>query len=205
MYSEALSRIVLELKCEFAAQRVLLAVRRLAVLYRKAGFNPDEPRDDHGRWTDAGGTNASIGGLIDNIDLGSLLQEIAYPGDYHDVVRDHMVKVFRSVGHVVVTEVSLTLPGTPPITARLDILTRSPNGTLSGVEIKTGENPTYTAEQAIVYPHAIGGAGVVSLDGKISALGLTPGSRLPPFGITELYAPRPGEPLRLRELPADPL
>jgi hypothetical protein len=33
-----------------------LAWARLAQIERwKAGFNPDQPRDDHGRWTDAGG------------------------------------------------------------------------------------------------------------------------------------------------------
>jgi len=38
-----------------AAMRVQLAWARLAQIERwKAGFNPDQPRDDHGRWTDAG-------------------------------------------------------------------------------------------------------------------------------------------------------
>jgi len=40
-----------------AALRVQLAWARLAQIERwKAGFNPDQPRDDHGRWTDAGGS-----------------------------------------------------------------------------------------------------------------------------------------------------
>lgn len=198
---QAIRSTLLAQKFQIAAERVLLAAERLASLLRKANFDPEQPRDDHGRWTDTG---ASVTDLIDGIDPDELLQDVAYPGDYHDVVRDHMVEVFRAAGHTVVTEVRLTLPGTPPITARLDILTVSPNGTLSGVEIKTGDNPTYTAEQAIVYPHAIGGAGVFSMDQKIRALGLTPGKPLPPFVITELYAAYPGAKLRLRDLPADP-
>lgn len=192
----------LELRYEVAALRLELALKRLVALLRKTNFDPDQPRDDQGRWTDAGAETA-LADLVDEIDP-TLLQDIAYPGDYHDFVRDHMVDVFRAAGHTVVTEVRLTLPGTPPITARIDILTVSPNGTLSGVEIKTGENPTYTAEQAIVYPHAIGGAGVFSIDQKIRSLGLTPGEPLPPFVITELYAAYPGAKLRLRDLPAEP-
>lgn len=32
----------------------------------KAGFNPDQPRDGHGRWTDSGGSNIGVGN--ENID-----------------------------------------------------------------------------------------------------------------------------------------
>ena len=45
---------VLAIKCEIAGRRVVLAARRFATLLRKAGVNPDQPRDDQGRWTDTG-------------------------------------------------------------------------------------------------------------------------------------------------------
>lgn len=45
---------LLALKCEIAARRVVLAAEKVASRLRKAGFNPDQPRDDGGRWTDAG-------------------------------------------------------------------------------------------------------------------------------------------------------
>jgi hypothetical protein len=48
---------LLALKSELAAQRFLLAARRLAAVLRKAGFNPDQPRDDQGRWIDSGGAD----------------------------------------------------------------------------------------------------------------------------------------------------
>ncbi len=59
MYDIELKRAVLELKWEIAAQRFLLAARRLAALLRKANFNPAQPRvpagnADGGRWTDMG-------------------------------------------------------------------------------------------------------------------------------------------------------
>lgn len=56
-FDEALREVrspLLALKCELAAQRVLLAARHVAILLRKSGFNPDQPRDDQGRWTDTG-------------------------------------------------------------------------------------------------------------------------------------------------------
>jgi hypothetical protein len=50
----------LALKCELAAQRVLLAARGVARLLRKAGFNPDQLRDDRGRWTDTGAGEGAV-------------------------------------------------------------------------------------------------------------------------------------------------
>ena len=45
---------LLELRYDIAYIRLLVAdLRRHLAL--KTGFNPDQPRDDHGRWTDAGG------------------------------------------------------------------------------------------------------------------------------------------------------
>ena len=45
---------LLELRSGLAYLRLLVADLRLH-LALKAGFNPDQPRDDQGRWTDAGG------------------------------------------------------------------------------------------------------------------------------------------------------
>ena len=105
-------------------------VRELRLhLELRAGFNPDQPRDDQGRWTDAGGEGAAFEALLRDIDGDTLPSDVAYPGDFHDVVRDHVVKVLRHYGNKVETEVSLVLPGNPPFTARLDILARGPQGT----------------------------------------------------------------------------
>jgi hypothetical protein len=53
------------------------------------------------------------------------------------------------------------------VAARIDILARDPNGVLYGLEVKTGNDPTFTPGQRVVYPHAIGGAGVMSFDPRI--------------------------------------
>jgi hypothetical protein len=66
-----------------------------------------------------------------------------------------------------------------------------------GVEIKTGENPDFTLEQKIVYPHVIFGSGVVSPDSKIGDLGWRPNAPLPPIPIYFIYAPGPGLPYQV--------
>ena len=200
-----LEREHLILKSEISAFRMYLAARRLtALLLKGAGFNPDQPRDDHGRWTDGGGDSAQFDKLLASLKGDQIFQDIAYPGDFHDVVRDYVVKALRAGGNAVETEVSLVLPGTPPMAARLDILARGPKGTLFGIDVKTGLNPTFTPGQQVVYPHAIGGAGVISFDSKIRNLKLIPGERLPAFPISVVYANGPGEPLEVVPLPAEP-
>ena len=81
-------------------------------------------------------------------------------------------------------------------TARLDILCVAPSGILIGLEIKTGDDPTFTDQQMIVYPHAIAGAGVMSPDSKVTAVGRLPNTELPPFPIIIMYAEAPGLPYR---------
>lgn len=54
MTARGLRGKVLRLKWLVAATRFEIAMHRHA-LALKAGFNPDQPRDEQGRWTDAGG------------------------------------------------------------------------------------------------------------------------------------------------------
>lgn len=44
------------LRWQSAALRVQLSFLILAHLCRKAGFDPDQPRDEQGRWMDTGGS-----------------------------------------------------------------------------------------------------------------------------------------------------
>lgn len=143
--------------------------------------------------------------LLSELQDGSLLQDVAYPGDFHDVVRNYFVDGLRKAGHTVETEIGLVLPTVPPVAARIDILARDPNGVLYGLEIKTGNDPTFTPGQRVVYPHAIGGAGVTSFDPRIRSLGLTPGRPLPAFAIRVAYTRGPGERIEIIPLPAEPL
>ena len=77
---------LLNLKCEFDALRFILAARRLSNLLRKGGFDPDQPRDDRGRWTDAGAGDLGSGGGDDGqvILIGGPGARSGYPVDALD-------------------------------------------------------------------------------------------------------------------------
>jgi hypothetical protein len=47
-------------RCHRAALRVQVSFLRFVSLYRKAGFDPDQPRDRQGRWTDTGADQADL-------------------------------------------------------------------------------------------------------------------------------------------------
>ena len=49
----------LGIKCEIAAQKFMRAGWRAIHVLGK--FNPDQPRDDQGRWTDTGGGDGTAG------------------------------------------------------------------------------------------------------------------------------------------------
>ncbi len=77
---------LLHLKCEVAALRFILAARRLSVLLRKGGFNPDQPRDDRGRWTEGGAGDPGSGAGDDGqvILVGGPGARSGYPVDILD-------------------------------------------------------------------------------------------------------------------------
>ncbi len=128
--------------------------------------------------------------------------QIIYPGDYHDLVLKQELEDYMKAGARCVSEVRLQLGD---VTAHLDALCVGASGILMGVDVKTGLDPGFTPEQAIVYPHAMAGAGVTSPDSKINLLGLPPDTPLPPFPIFIVYVPGPGELKRFFELKPEPL
>jgi hypothetical protein len=56
---------LLRLKWHVAAMRFQRAMRKHAIAL-KAGFNPDQPRDEWGRWTDAGGASVDEDEVADS-------------------------------------------------------------------------------------------------------------------------------------------
>jgi hypothetical protein len=123
--------------------------------------------------------------------------DVAYQGTYHDFLRDQFADVLRKAGNTVVTEVPLTMASDPPITAEIDILFRTLNGVVYGIEVKTGDDPSFTTAQQIVYPHVEAGGLVVSPDPRIGALGLTPSARLEHIHLVVLRTAGPGAPIEL--------
>ncbi len=145
--------------------------------------------------TDAGGASDDYAGVgpeaAGEKGPSATIEDVAYPGDFHDFIVSHELEQYEKAGANCVSEVQVQFAGH---LARLDILCRSKFGLLLAVEVKTGTDPDFTDPQKIVYPHLVAGSGVISPDPKISNVGWPPGAPLPPIPIFFLYAPGPGLP-----------
>lgn len=173
----------------------------------KAGFDPNQPRDERGRWTGGAGetndarhaapdrpeTNASIAQLWLTSFRGSPdlrgdaaspnFNEAGYPGDYHDFLRDHFAEITKAAGGQAITEVPLT--GINGVTTRADLLVKPPGASMPFIiEIKTGDDPQYTFAQRQVYPQVLIGGHATSSDPRVAKFGLIPGTPFPPLKCT---------------------
>ena len=160
-------------------------LRRLAIAEAllKAGFNPDEPRDERGRWTSEG-ANPQITTLPEP-------NEVAYHGDYHDQLVQEYAAITRESSGVAVTSVPLTSPS--GVTAVADLVVR-PKGWPEPfvLEVKTGDNPSLTPNQGFIYALLPVGNHLVSSKKDIESLGLPVGTPLPPLRLLVVYVYRPG-------------
>jgi len=177
----------------------------------KAGFNPNEPRDERGRWTTGGNeTRASV--QIADADMsdasddpvaqaaaraaasggekhydedygGAEAVDIAYNGKLHDVVRDWIADAFKHAGIPVLTEVPLTTIQSG-VTAEADVVALGPHGKPQLVEVKTGDDPGFTPPQRYVYEMAQVPEHVFSLDPRVAKLGFEPRVPLPAMDVT---------------------
>ena len=170
-----------------AAARIAYADRSLVK------YDPDEPRDWHGRWTtgDDGGRPpdlaSSAGDDVSNAPVEEVNPEtitpVAYNGHFHDQVAADYAAYLRSKGEIVETEVNLQMANGIGA-ARIDILAWDPvTRFLYGVEVKTGRRPSFTTGQLIVYPHLMWGGSVIAQDGKVLSLGIMPNTLLQPIPI----------------------
>lgn len=196
----ALRRDLLRFQYKVRGLSVERMLKRSALIDRK--FDPDQPRlpagsPEGGRWTSGGGAGA--GSLLDDLaetqgavpaDLARLF-EAQYRGEYHDIVRDHYADLLRQTGQTVVTEVPLSMVANPAASARIDMIVVGAMG-LYGVEVKTGDNPSYTTMQVLVYPHVETGGLVTSFSTKAAELGLVPGLPFPPIPLYTLRVTNPG-------------
>ena len=189
-----------------------------AALESMAKYNPDQPRvpagsgRTSGEW--AGGnasavqpgerdpppavtetssplaTRQSAGTTAANIDT-SLLEPVVDRTEYHNIVRDWLAGVLRSTGSTVETEVPLSLVGSG-LTSNVDLLVK-PLG--SGVpyllEVKTGRDPPFTVNQAIIFPVALFGNHLYSTSPKILWFGFAQGETLPPMAVWTVRIDKP--------------
>ena len=163
-------------------------------------YSPDQPRvpacngRPSGQWVGANSSGSATSPPPKNKRPSLLpIVETAYQGKYHDIVRDYFADSLRAAGNTVLTEVPLVMAGNPPPpSARIDILLRNANGLLFAIEVKTGDDPQFTAAQRILYPHIEPGGVIISPDPRVAQLGLAPFEPWPPIEAVVLYAPGPG-------------
>ncbi|WP_147262684.1 hypothetical protein [Roseiarcus fermentans] len=110
-------------------------------------------------------------------------------------MRDQFAEVLAKAGNSVLKEVPLTLQGPVAVTATVELMVRTPTGSVYAIEVKTGTDPKFTPAQQIVYPHIELGELVASNDARISALAFTRNVALPAIPVVVLYTQGPGEPM----------
>ncbi len=135
-------------------------------------------------------TRQSVGTAAANLDT-SLLEPVVDRTEYHNIVRDWLAGVLRSTGSTVDTEVPLSLVGSG-LTSNVDLLVK-PLG--SGVpyllEVKTGRDPPFTVNQAIIFPVALFGNHLYSASPKILWFGFAQGETLPPMAVWTVRVDKP--------------
>ena len=120
---------------------------------------------------------------------------------YHDQVVNEEITQYENSGAKCASEVRLNLDNVDSV---IDILCVTASGNIMGVEVKTGVDPYLSPSQAVVYSHAVLGAGVMTDDPKVDEIGIARGIPLPAFPIVSVWAPSPGEPKRFFLLRPEP-
>ena len=160
---------------------------------------------------DGDGTGSTGSGPADGADSGgghsspqdggadAVLIPAAYQGHYHDEVVELLRQITVAGGGRAVTQVPLTaVDGT---TAIADSIVYLPGHGSFAVEVKTGENPTFTPAQRRIYPMLQVGGHITSSDPTIAVVGLAPGQPLPPLRVLIYWAVAPGRPVIREWLP----
>ena len=117
---------------------------------------------------------------------------VDFSGGLHDQAVNAWMKLFQKNGYPAIKEPAIRLVGAIDVFGRPDIMANLPGYGLCALEIKTGENPTFTDNQRIYIPLLQLGFHVYSIDDDIGSLGLAPGAPFPPMTVFILWA-RPGQ------------
>lgn len=142
----------------------------------KSNFNPAEPRDEKGMWTREG---AGAGFAT--------ITQIQYRGQFHDALTKDIIARINAAGGVAIPSVPIiTVSGILAIADGIVKPIGSPKPYI--LEVKTGKDPTFTFNQAVVYPWAVLGKHVTSFNPDVAKLGLNPGLPFPPLDIVVVYA-----------------
>jgi hypothetical protein len=124
--------------------------------------------------------------------VGLTLQPAAYNGYFHDQLVASLAAGMNANGFTVVRNfTSLCFESTCAVP---DIFGVDPGGQLFALEVKTGQNPTFTGNQLAVYPHVSQGGLVYADSAMIGNFGYPALAPLPPIGGGLLYQYGPNTP-----------
>ncbi|MGP0057834.1 MAG: hypothetical protein ACLPID_00895 [Beijerinckiaceae bacterium] len=141
-----------------------------------AKFGPFDPLK-HPRWP-AGAPDSQGGRFAPAGSENAQIVDVQYRGYYHDQVVNELVDFANAHGAVAIKSVPLI--SVIGLTCIADAIIK-PIGTGEPyiLEVKTGDDPTFTFNQALVYPMAVTGPHVTSFKADVSRLGLVPGLPFP--------------------------
>lgn len=118
--------------------------------------------------------------------------DVQYRGHFHDEFVDYLVNLQREGGGIAIKSVPLTT--VTGITCVADALMKPPGQPVFILEVKTGDDPTFTFSQALCYPWAVLGNHVTSINPEVTQLGLLPGLPFPSMNVVVMRAKEPGQP-----------
>ena len=165
----------------------------------------DDP--NHPGWP--AGTSGGRGGKFRPKDQSAAFSNLPVPipvadfsGGFHDVVVKAWIEHFRKNGIAAVESPALRFIGpNDAVIGYPDMIVRLPGIGLAVIEVKTGNDPPLTPQQAGYIPMLQIGGHIYSRDARVTDLGLAPGVPLPPLPVFILRAPGPGLPYSAHELP----
>jgi hypothetical protein len=112
-----------------------------------------------------------------------------YQGTYHDQLVAQITSGMLGSGIQAVNGPTICLTCASPC-ARPDIFAKDPvTGALMIIEVKTGENPSFTPGQINVYSHLDAPGSLYSASPQLSAYGIFPGQSLPSIWGVVWYQP----------------
>jgi len=166
-------------------------------------FRPDQPRVPagngrrSGEWTGSNSTPVSFSTKNPSPSGNPNIADVADNTTYHNWLRDEFAALLKKAGNTVLTEVPFILPTTTPVEARMDIIFRTIDGKVVALEVKTGDDPTFTPNQLIVYPHLETDGVLITNDPRVLQLGLPLATPLPQIETLILRNLGPNQPINL--------
>jgi hypothetical protein len=173
---------------------------------RKDDWDPDKhPRVGEGPnpgWFTTVEHQSSVGPRPQNAQNASAIAPIAdFSGGFHDAVVDVWIAALNAAGTRAIKAPAIRMIGSGAVVGFPDIIAKPLGLPPEVLEVKTGQFPTLTLNQAFYIPMLQLGGHIYSTDPRITQVELTPGAPFGPMIVIIIYAPGPGQPYGAEKLP----